>query len=326
MQPTFPRRNWAINTLIEFRQGAVIYDFCKYFEEQKDDWEKEHLEFKINHLFKLFEGLKEELNQTIHTSNKITVTTYFEELKQIINTWSLDNVDSDKIFNEIRSWNKKKYSDFLEKTEKKSTEYFNKPERTKYAHLEEYENTFYSPLSFQLQTTKVINKNFFCIEDKPKIINAQYIDKYLKILTKVTDKFNSSISKELKLYNEGKIISDINAEKPLYEKILDKMKNNRIVTGILIGFLIYGGISETIKYTKENRENLFGKDGLLHQKQKDSTTSNKNPKTLVLNKTKDSIVNSIKKKPTSLYKHNNTNDTIINTNTLKEVKGKTKKK
>ncbi len=83
MQPIFPRRNWAINTLIEFRQGNVIYDFCKYFEEPEDGWEKEHLEFKINHLTELFKGLKEEINQTIHTSNKLTVTTYFEELKWI---------------------------------------------------------------------------------------------------------------------------------------------------------------------------------------------------------------------------------------------------
>ena len=65
MQPIFPRRNWAINTLIEFRQGGVIYEFCKYFEEPEDGWEKEHLEFKVNHLFELFKGLKEELNQTI---------------------------------------------------------------------------------------------------------------------------------------------------------------------------------------------------------------------------------------------------------------------
>lgn len=124
-----------------------------------------------------------------------------------------------------------------------------------------------------VKTNKVINKNFFCVEEKPKLIDVQYLDKYQKILTKVTDEFNSSIAPELKLYNEGKIISDINAEKPFYEKAIDKIKNNKIIAGILIGFLIYGGISETIKYTKENRENLFGTDGLLNTKEieKDST-------------------------------------------------------
>lgn len=307
MQPIFPRKNWAINTLIEFKQGGVIYDFCKYFEEPEDGCEKEHLEFKINHLSDLFKNLKEELYQTIHTSNKLTITTYFEELKQIISNWNLNNVDSKEILDEVESWNEKKYKEFTEEVTKKSTEYFNKPERTKYSHLEEYENTLYSPFLRSLQTTKVINKNFFCIEDKPKYIDIQYLDKYLKILNKVTDEFNSAISKELKLYNEGKIISEINIEKSIYEKILDKIKNNKIFAGIIIGFLIYGGISETIKYTKENRENLFGNDGLLNKKQ-DSKISDKNPQ--VANKEiKDSIKTLKEKKhPTTIYIENSGNN------------------
>lgn len=325
MQPIFPRRNWAINSLIEFRQGGVIYDFCKYFEEPGDGWEKEHLEFKVSHLFELFQGLKEELNQTIHTSNKITITTYFEELKQIISSWNLNNVDSDEILQEVKDWNEKKYNDFLEEIEKKSTEYFNKPERTKYAHLEEYENTFYSPFSMGLQTTKVINKNFFCIEDKPKLIDIQYLDKYLKILKRVTDEFNSSISKELKLYDEGKIISDINAEKSFYEKTMEKIKNNKIIAGILIGFLIYGGISETIKYTKENRENLFGNDGLLNQKKKDSTTLNKNSQSESEN-IQDSTININEEKlPTTLYKHNSGDSAETKISEQTQVKAKPKK-
>lgn len=273
MQPIFTRRNWAINTLIEFRQGSTIYDFCKYFEEPSDGWGKEHLEFKVNHLHDLFEGLKQELNQNIHTANKITVTTYFEELKQIIKSWGLDKVNKNEILEEAKDWNTKKNDEFLIEVSKKSIEYFNKPERTKYAHLEEYEYTSYGFLSMAIQTNKVINKNFFCIEDNPKLIDFKFIDKYLEILNKVTAVFNSSIAQELKLYDEGKILSDINSEKSFYEKAVEKIKNNRIITGILIGFLIYGGISEAIKNTKENKENLFGTDGLLNQKKvsKDST-------------------------------------------------------
>lgn len=321
MQPIFPRKNWAINTLIEFRQGGVVYDFCKYFEEPEDGREKEHLEFQINHLSDLFKSLKDELNQTIHTSNKLTVTTYFEELKQIISNWNLNIVDSNEILDEVKDWNEKKYKEFTEEVEKKSAEYFNKPERTKYTHLEEYENTFYTPFTRGLQTTKVINKNFFCIEDKPKHIDIQYLDKYLKILTKVTDEFNSAISKELKLYDEGKIISELNVEKPFYEKILDKIKNNKIYAGIIIGFLIYGGISETIKYTKENRENLFGNDGLLNPKNNkpDSTISDKNP--LTNHKELKDSVNMLKEKklPKTIYMKNSGDGTKTN-NILKKTK------
>lgn len=81
MKPIFPRRNWAINTLIEFRNGKTIYDFCKYFEEPEDGWEKEHLEFKINHLHELFKGLKEEVNQTIHTSKQTYYYNLFRRAK-----------------------------------------------------------------------------------------------------------------------------------------------------------------------------------------------------------------------------------------------------
>src|SRR5680860_474235 len=175
MQPIFPRRNWVINTLIEFRQGGVIYDFCKYFEEPEDGWEKEHLEFKVNHLYELFKGLKDEINQTIHTSNKLTITTYFEELKQIIDSWNLDKVNQNEILEEAKDWNYRKYVEFVDEVEKKSTEYFNKPERTKYAHLEEYESTFFHLFSRTTETNKVINKNFYCIEEKPKLIDVQFL-------------------------------------------------------------------------------------------------------------------------------------------------------
>lgn len=274
MKPLFPRTNWAINTLIEFRQGYNIYDFCKYFEEPVDGWEKENLEFKISHLNELFKGLKEEVNQTIHTSNKLTVITYFEELKHIIESRNLDKIEPNKILEDAKNWNYKKNEEFLEEVSKKSTEFFNKPERTKYAHLEEYENTYFNLFTRRTgMTSKVINKNFFCVEEKPKLIDINYLDKYQKILTNVTDDFNNAIAPELKLFNEGKIISDINAEKSFYEKAIDKIKNNKIIAGIFIGFLLDGGISETIKYTKENKENLFGTDGLFSKKEvkKDST-------------------------------------------------------
>lgn len=281
MQPIFTRKNWAINTLIEFRESKTIYEFTDYFgktEDQKTGWDEEHLEFQINHLYNLFEGLKEELNQTIHTSNALTVTTYFEELKLNIQSWNLDKIIKADFIEECKKWNAKKYSEFLEEVEKKETKFFNKPERTKYAHLEKYSSTNFSFFTGKSETTTVENKNFLCIEDKPKLIDLQYLDKYLKILSQITDKFNNTISQELNLYNSGKITAKIQAEKSNYDKAMSKIKNNKIIVGIIIGFLIYGGISEIIKRTKENKENLFGKDGLINNSTvvKDSTDSKSN--------------------------------------------------
>lgn len=48
-----------------------------------------------------------------------------------------------------------------------------------------------------------------------------------------------------------------------YDTSLNKIKDNKIVTSILILFIIYTGLSEIIKKTYENVENLYGEKGLL---------------------------------------------------------------
>ena len=84
-----------------------------------------------------------------------------------------------------------------------------------------------------------------------KLIDLKYLDKYLNLLSEITTRFNQSISQELNLYREGKLITKIQSEKTNFEKISDKFKNNKLVAGILIGFAIYGGISALIKFTKK---------------------------------------------------------------------------
>lgn len=290
MQPIFPRKNLAINTLIGFRRGGTIFKFTDYFgkpEDEKNGWEKEHLEWKINHLHGLIDSLKEELNQTIHTSNALTVTTFFEELKANIEDWNLDTVNENDFLEISKNWNKESYSVFLDKIEKKETEYFNKPERTKYRHLEKYENTYFSPFTMRSETSVIENKNFFCVEDKPELIDSEKLPKYLTILNDITNKFNNSIAQELKLYNEGKLTAQIESEKSTYDKLVERFKNNKIIAGILIGFLIYGGLSQLIQLTKDNKENLFGKDGLIKTDTiQDQNKVEKANKTIIADSTK----------------------------------------
>ncbi|MFV8464170.1 hypothetical protein [Flavobacterium sp. LB1P62] len=282
MQPIFPRKNWALNTLIEFRKAPTIFEFTDYFqknENEENSWNKEHLEFQINHLINLFDGLKEETNQIIHTSNVLTVTTFFEEVIDNIDSWNLNKVEKEYFVEISKEWNNYKYKEFLEEIEKKENEYFNSSERAKYKHLEEYKTFRFSWLDRKSKEVTIINKNFYCVEEIPKLIDLKYLDKYLKILSEVTVKFNESISQELNLYREGKLISKSQSEKTYFEKISDKFKNNKLVAGILIGFVIYGGISTIIKLTKENQDNLYGKDGLLNNDKPIDSINQKNNKT-----------------------------------------------
>ncbi len=287
MKPLFPLKNWAINNLIEFKEGKSIYEFTSYFSRKETDdlygWEKENLEFQLNHISDLFKNLKEETNQIMHTSNQLTITTFFEELKDNISENNLSEVNKDEILETVKQWNTIKYKEFLKEVNKKETEYFEKPERTKYSHLEKYSETAYSFLTMQLETYTKENKNFYCVETKPELIDSKYLDKYFNILERLTIEFNDSISKELKLYEQGKLLSNSKKES-LYDNVLNKLKNNKMVVGILIGILIYGGISSIIKNTKENYDNLYGKDGMIKKENNNSANKHLTKPTPIINK------------------------------------------
>jgi len=252
MKPTFPRKNLAINNLIEFRSGSVIYDFTTYFKE-KDPNDKKHLEFKVEHLHTLFELLEEEISQVIHTSNNKTITILFEELIANIEDFNLLTVDRQEFINKCNSWNEKKYSEFIKEVENDTNEYFDKPERKKYKHLEKYET--YVPKFFDmmnLEKTTVTNKNFYCIEKTPRLIDIQFLDSYLKILEELTDNFEAMVKSHIKLYREGKLI-DV-SQKNLFERVKDKALNNKIIVGILIGMAILKGCDEIVKIANSNKE------------------------------------------------------------------------
>jgi hypothetical protein len=58
-----------------------------------------------------------------------------------------------------------------------------------------------------------------------------------------------------------------------YDQYLERIKSNKLVKAVLILLIIYTGISEIIKKTNENKENLFGEKGLL--KKNDTVSSPK---------------------------------------------------
>lgn len=257
MRPIFPRKNLALNQLIEFREGKNIFDFTDYIrrpEEERGGWEKENLEFQYNHVIELFELLRDEINQTIHTSNSKTIIAFFEELKNDIEQNNLLNTEKIHFEEVAKNWNNKTYQEFLEKIALKEKSYFEQPERN-YKHLEKYNKTIWSWLTHKTETYIEENKNFYCVEEIPELIDLSVLDKYLKILSHITEKFESAINPELKLYNEGKVVSFEDSESN-YDKTIRVIKNNKFVVAILLLFVLYGGISSIIKDTKENKENI----------------------------------------------------------------------
>ncbi|KQX09885.1 hypothetical protein [Flavobacterium sp. Root420] len=260
MTLTFPRKNLAINDLIDFREAGTIYEFTDYLrrpEDEKGGWEKDNLQFKLDHIQRLFENMNEEINQTIHTSNDKTVNIFFEQLKSEIAHFNLLSVDKDYFVQISKQWNENKYNEFLEKVDIKEKEYFNQPERNQYAHLEKYTSSYYGFLTGKMENREIENKNFYCIEEKLNLIDLNFLDKYLEILERVTEKFSDNVSKEIELYDKnklaGKIVED---SQSFYDKVVEKIKNNKVIAILLLIFALYAGVSEFIKLTRENKENI----------------------------------------------------------------------
>lgn len=141
MKLTFTRKNMAINTFIEFMEAKTIFEFTDYIRrpaDEKGGWEKENLEFQLNHLQTLFEYLNEEINQIIHTSNDKTINFFFEELKSEIKEFNLSKVGTDYFKNISITYNNAMYEEFIVRVTEKENSYFDQPERKKYKHLEKF--------------------------------------------------------------------------------------------------------------------------------------------------------------------------------------------
>jgi hypothetical protein len=62
---------------------------------------------------------------------------------------------------------------------------------------------------------------------------------------------------------KAKITKTSAGSQTVYDRCLEWFKNKVLVVIVLLMAVLYSGVSELIKSTRENRENLFGKEGLL---------------------------------------------------------------
>ncbi|UTN04963.1 hypothetical protein L0669_03460 [Flavobacterium bizetiae] len=249
----------AINTFIEFREAKTIFEFTDYIRrpaDEKGGWEKENLEFQLNHLQNLFEYLNEEINQIIHTSNDKTINFFFEELKSEIKYFDLSKVDKDYFKSISITYNNTIYEDFMLRITEKENSYFDQPERKKYKHLEKYSRTSYGYFSRKMETYEEENKNFYCVEEIPKLIDFEFLERYLEILERITEKFNESVCKEINLYDQGKLSTKTDSTKLFYDKIVEKFKNNKIAAILILLFVLYVAGSQILKLTIENKQNI----------------------------------------------------------------------
>ena len=216
MNLTFPFRNITTNSLWGFRENTFLDHYFVEYKQSENENYKDIVKMNIQSYLDFLPNFENEILQIINTSNQPTIKHYFTSLKEDCE-WLL-NIDREEVRKEIEERNKEKYESFLEKVEKKSKEYFSKEERTKYAHLEEYETYAFSFMSLGLDTSKKVkrtNYNFYCIEEKAELIDLNFLDEYIELLTKLTLEFEKIANKYTEKFDNGEIVAK---EENFYEK------------------------------------------------------------------------------------------------------------
>ncbi len=246
MKPKFVQKNLTVNELVKFQNPLTIYEFTSYYESQ-DPNRKDYLEFQIKHFDDLLQLCVSEINQVIHTSNSLAQTALFQELKKHISDWNLFEPELMKkeVLKDIAHWNLTNLDKFENEINECERLYFSKENVMKYKHLEQYEyTTIFDSIAGGKYKNVETNYRFYCIDQKPKIINSEYLDQYFEMLIGLNNKFQKAIQSELNLYDSGKL--EKKESTTLLDVTLKKLKNNRFVVGVIVFMIILGGISALI--------------------------------------------------------------------------------
>ncbi len=270
MKPSFPEKNSSVNGLIELRSVKMIAEFAKHFKEPDYYYHQHGLGWKISHLKKQFAYFNEEVSQVIHTTNDQTKISFFEELKENINDFELMNTDFEYFVAIVERWNKDKLDAYDNKVNVDTAAYMASEARTKYAHNEVYQQYVFNIFTHSSVLTTFTNHNFCCVDEKLEIIEEEDLTTYLRILEDLTYHFKKAFEKEIRLYEDGKLVNQAKAENRT-DRWLNKIKDNPIVAAIIIIVLVVGSTATTITSINGCREITSPKDN--HKKEADSLKS-----------------------------------------------------
>lgn len=212
MRPVFPRINTAINYSLEYYGIGQIAKHLFHFDGTEINYpNRKDLDSWLEIILEMHDRVEDEILQTIHTCNNATQVYLFENLKLWATDIRLSFVNESLILEEIEKYNSKTYADFLIKIEDDVQKFRNSPNFYR-EHKEEYEvtrsNWFPIVNSFNLNhfTTKEINYKYYCIEEKPKLLDVSYLKDYYPYIAKIVEKFTRIINTYISQYEDGKLV------------------------------------------------------------------------------------------------------------------------
>jgi hypothetical protein len=194
MELTFPFKNMCISNLLRFLEPRMIIDFISVQKKNDPNTAKifnTYIDIYSNSL----PNFENELIQVIETTDQATIDTYFSTLSLEIN-WVRERFTVKNVENIVSHFNEKSLTKFNSEAEHKTEEYF-KNDLRKLKHLEEYDG--YDQMSLflgkRLSKKKLVNYNFYCIDNSVTYIEPEYLPELNQFLNDLENRFSELATK-----------------------------------------------------------------------------------------------------------------------------------
>lgn len=226
--PDFPRINNAIKWTLEYYTLERIEPHMRKFAGTLYTYSTPDLwDGWIETTLGLHQVMEREINQTINYSNEFMNVYMFDNLKDWLGDYRISKVNESLILEQIDEYNTKRYVEFTENVEKEVQKFQANPNYQR-EHLEKYEEKIY-PLwtigalhSHYAETVIRTNYKYYVIENKPELLDAQYIGKYCEIVDKIITSFRNTIQKYVDMYESKRLTFWNNLSPDLQKSIEEK--------------------------------------------------------------------------------------------------------
>jgi hypothetical protein len=187
MELTFPFKNIAINTLLDFFEIGKVVEFYESKTEE-GAWKKEYFDLEVQNYQDRIPDFENEIIQVIDTTGQETIDAYFKTLSNELH-YVKGLLHKGDLSEKIDLRNDLKLEKFEASIKEKEEDFMMSPDR-KRKHLEIYEYDMgvggLIPISrYKAGGGKVTktNYNFYCIEEKLDYIDPAIIDEYFPFLS-----------------------------------------------------------------------------------------------------------------------------------------------
>ena len=209
MELTFPFRNITLNSLLDFFNEEHVRNYLQA-REDIDEFDESYFAKQIEFYKDYLPNFDNEIQQICEISNQETIDFLFEELSSDINLIK-ETFTKEELLARIKQWNDIELKRYEESVASKVEQFFKQPNR-KLKNLEEYEPIFSEqyllvvPIGEKTKS-KVINHNFYCIEETPKIIDETIVDDYFKRVKELAKLYIETASQYGRRWEKGEIKS-----------------------------------------------------------------------------------------------------------------------